>query len=327
VTRLFDTPEVDEPQEAWGRTTTLVQSPDLAEALAHGPFSRALTLAIECSGLSLHRLQYRLGQRGVHISTTTLSYWKNGRSRPERPDSLHGLRVLEDLLGLPDRVLVGLLGPRRPRGRWVSPVAGSVRLEHLYEQPDALVEMMHGLNMPNVQPLQKVSVDESLRVGADRVQQHLRVREVVRANQDRVAHSYVLLRNISPGCPPQVVDTRYCRLGRVRVCPDSAMMLAELVLDRVLFHGDSTILEYELDVRDNEPDPRYDRRFQQAAHEYVLQVGFHPDAVPARCSSYRRDTASAPDQEIEPVWISQHQMAHLVRLDVTPGIYGLTWSW
>src|ERR1700755_1156694 len=103
----------------------------LAVALRDGPFSRALELAIEVSGLSLQRLQDRLAEVGVHLSTTTLSYWRTGRSRPERPDSLRGVQVLERVLGVPPTGLTGLLGPRRPRGRWVRPVPGVVRGEQL----------------------------------------------------------------------------------------------------------------------------------------------------------------------------------------------------
>lgn len=300
---------------------------ELADALEHGPFSRALTLAIQHGGLSLHRLQYRMAQHGVHVSTTTLSYWKNGRSRPERAGSLHAVGVLENLLGLPDRTLVALLGPRRPRGRWINPEGAGLRIEHLFDEPDELVSLINGLDMPMLQPLRVISVDESLEVDADRRQRRLRVREVVMATEDRVAYSYIALRGITPGRPPAVLSTKFCRLGRVRVCEDMSLLLAELVLDRVLAKGDKTVREYELDIRDTEQDTLYDRRFPLSAHEYVLQVNFHPDAVPARCTSFRQDTASAPVEDIGQVWIDHEHVAHLVEVDLTPGIYGLRWEW
>ncbi|WP_163567467.1 hypothetical protein [Fodinicola feengrottensis] len=89
---------------------------ELSEALERGPFHRALTLAVQASGLSLQRLQQRLADNGVSVSITTLSYWKHGRSQPERAGSLQGVRVLEKLLRLPPESLTGLLGqPRRAR--------------------------------------------------------------------------------------------------------------------------------------------------------------------------------------------------------------------
>jgi hypothetical protein len=268
-----------------------------------------------------------MAQRGVHVSTTTLSYWKNGRSRPERAGSLHAVQVLEDLLGLPDRNLVALLGPRRPRGRYVAPEGGGLRIEHLFDEPGELVSLINGLDMPLLQPLRVISVDETLEIDADRRQRRLRVREVVMATEDRVAYSYIALRGISSGQPPMVLGTKFCRLGRVRMCEDMSLLLAELVLDRVLAKGDKTVREYELDIRDTEQDTIYDRRFPLSAHEYVLQVNFHPDAVPARCTSYRQDTASAPVEDIGQVWIDHEHVAHLVQVDLTPGIYGLRWEW
>ncbi|WP_372660845.1 transcriptional regulator [Amycolatopsis kentuckyensis] len=82
---------------------------ELARALADGPFSRALSLAIDRSGLGLARLRDRLAGAGVPVSTTTLSYWRTGRTRPERPDSLRAVAVLEDVLGVPARALTELL--------------------------------------------------------------------------------------------------------------------------------------------------------------------------------------------------------------------------
>lgn len=302
-------------------------SDDLADALANGPFSRALTLAIQHSGLSLHRLQYRMTQQGVHVSTTTLSYWKNGRSRPERPGSLHAVHILENLLGLPDRTLVALLGPRRPRGRWVNPSGAGLRIEHMFDEPDELVSLINELDMPTLQPLRVISVDESLDVDAQRHQRRLRVREVLMATEDRVAYSYIALQGVSAGRPPTVLSTKFCRVGRVRVCESMSLLLAELILDRVLAKGDKTVREYELDIGDTEGDTLYDRRFPLSAHEYVLQVNFHPDAVPARCTSFRKDTTSSPVEDQEQVWIDHEHVAHLVRVDLTPGIYGLRWDW
>ena len=122
----------------------------LADALRDGPFHRGLALAVEVSGLSLQRLQHRLAEAGVHLSTTTLSYWRTGRSRPERPDSLRGVQVLERVLSLPAGALVGLLGPRRPRGRWVRPEPGVVRLEQLLPMSNVAAKLARELDMPQV---------------------------------------------------------------------------------------------------------------------------------------------------------------------------------
>jgi hypothetical protein len=82
------------------------------------PFPRALDQAIASSGLSLDRVRARLARHGVQVSIATLSYWRSGRSRPERRDSLRAVRILEEQFGLSPGSLTELLGPRRPRGRW-----------------------------------------------------------------------------------------------------------------------------------------------------------------------------------------------------------------
>ncbi|MCI0689357.1 MAG: hypothetical protein L0Y54_19295 [Sporichthyaceae bacterium] len=98
---------------------------ELAEALRTGPFERALRLAIRSRGLTLERIRVRLLERGVRTSLASLSNWQRGRCRPERARSLQAVRELEDILGLPADSLVTLLGPRRPRGRWLQRAADS----------------------------------------------------------------------------------------------------------------------------------------------------------------------------------------------------------
>jgi hypothetical protein len=93
---------------------------ELAVALRTGPFEHALRLAIRSRGLTLDRLRVRLLERGVRTSLASLSNWQRGRCRPERVPSMRAVRELEDILGLPGDSLVALLGPRRPRGRWLA---------------------------------------------------------------------------------------------------------------------------------------------------------------------------------------------------------------
>lgn len=93
---------------------------ELAVALRTGPFDHALRLAIRSRGLTLDRLRVRLLERGVRTSLASLSNWQRGRCRPERALSLRAVRELEDILGLSGDSLVALLGPRRPRGRWLT---------------------------------------------------------------------------------------------------------------------------------------------------------------------------------------------------------------
>ncbi|GAA0612191.1 hypothetical protein GCM10010174_32160 [Kutzneria viridogrisea] len=294
----------------------------LEDALEHGPFERALTLAVDASGLSLHQLQCSLADQGVQISTTTLSYWKNGRSRPERPDSLRGLAVLETVLELEPGALAGLLGPRRPRGRWLDPTVGQMWGGVSYLEP-----LLTWLDMPSRAPLRRLSLHEALHVGPDRINRRLQIREVLRASEQRVGRTVAMLRGIPGGSPPALTSTRYCRVGRVRSVAADAFLIAELVFDRQLAEGETTILEYEFEFADTVPDDRYDRRFMQRTSEHLQEVHFSPEALPASCQSYRMDSPTSAEDVLGEVRVDAAHPAHLAQVDVSPGIYGLSWTW
>ncbi|MFC7616236.1 hypothetical protein ACFQV2_24925 [Actinokineospora soli] len=105
---------------------------ELRQVLRTGPFEVALDAAIEASGLTLERLRSRLADCGVTVSRTAISYWRTGRSRPERDESLAALAGLEQVLGLPSASLVALLGGRRPRGRTPGRQAGTLSRRSLW---------------------------------------------------------------------------------------------------------------------------------------------------------------------------------------------------
>jgi hypothetical protein len=298
----------------------------LAVALRDGPFSRALELAIEVSGLSLQRLQDRLAEVGVHLSTTTLSYWRTGRSRPERPDSLRGVQVLERVLGVPPTGLTGLLGPRRPRGRWVRPVPGVFRVEQLLPMATVAARLASQLDMPQAPELERLSVVDQLWVGADRTVRRMQVRQVLRAVTDRVTRSFVMHYGEHSMHAPSLVSTKYCRVGRVRTDEESQFLGVELILDRVLAEGDTTIVEYELDPAYC-ADAHFERSFRSGARQHILQVQFDPAAVPTRCVSYQRAGPEAPYEESHEAWINSELAAHVARIDMEPGLYGMRWEW
>ena len=298
----------------------------LATALRDGPFARALGLAIEVSGLSLQRLQYRLGEVGVHLSTTTLSYWRTGRSRPERPDSLRGVRVLERVLDLPPTSLTSLLGPRKPRGRWVRPVPGVFRLEQLLPMSGVVTRLASQLEMPQTPELDRLAVVDQLWIGPDRTVLRMHTRQVLRATTDRVSRCFVMHYGEQTRHTPAVVGTRYCRVGRVRQDEESQFLGVELILDRVLAEGDTTILEYELDAA-HCVDDHFERSFRSGGHQHIVQVHFDQAAVPTRCVSYRRAGPEAPPEEAREAWINHEFAAHVARVDLQPGLYGMRWEW
>ncbi|WP_328457609.1 hypothetical protein [Amycolatopsis sp. NBC_00438] len=295
----------------------------LAHALADGPFCRALSLAVDQSGLGLARLKDRLAAAGAPVSTTTLSYWRTGRTRPERPESRRAVTVLEDVLGLPAGSLTGLLD--RPDGGR-SPV-GLVRWERLWGPRNGVVPVLNSFEAADDPALVVLSLHESLHVRADRSLSRLRVREVVRAVAEPVQARVVTLRGCVAGTPPRLVATRYCGPGRTEVLPEHGFLVSELVLSRSLAEGETAILEYEFDYTDGVPDTSYDRRFRHPVAEHLQEVHFDAKALPSSCHAYRLDSPDGPERETAEVVVSPVVPAHVFRTGVVPGILGMRWSW
>lgn len=302
---------------------------ELAQVLRSGPFSVALHLAIEAKGWSLERIQRTLLARGIGVSLSTLSYWRRGRSRPERPDSLRAVGVLEEALDLPPHSLASLLGPRRPRGRWLDHPVASAPLAKLWAGSDDLARLYTRFADGPDDHLTRLSVTDDYYVGPDRTGQRLVSRLVVRAEADRVARCLVTYwAEERDGSIPAISDTRYCRVGRVRDELATGFTVVELILDRVLNRGECAVLEYSFDVpHQNEPTDDYNRRFVSPARQYALSVVFDPDALPTRCFSYQKATVDGPDRWVDELWLAAAHTVQTVVFDIAPGLVGIRWDW
>ena len=301
-------------------------------AVQAGPeaFAVGLHAAIEASGLSLYTLQQQLAARGATVSVTTLSYWRRGRSQPERQVSLRAVALLEELLGLPEQSLSGLLGTPRLRGRWAAQRQKPEvrRFDELWPDDPWLLGVLEELDAPPPDSLERLSVHDSYHLDAQRGQYLLRVRQVVRATTDRVSRCMVGFQTKEAREDPAVFNlVRNARVGRLRHRPDSGFVLAELLLDTPLNTGDTAVFDYELLLRNGEPATNADRRFATPAREYVLQVHFDPAAVPAHCYHYERDCGDSEDRLRRPLWIGPSGTAHVVALDLPPGVVGIRWEW
>ncbi len=301
---------------------------DLAHALRTGPFSAVLHLAIEASGKRLEEIQERLAEQGISVSLTTLSYWRRGRSRPERPDSLRAVRLLEEILGLPTESLISQLGPRRPRGRWLAHPAGFLDIDRLFEDSTSVEKMLGELDNRMHQEITRLSLHDLYVLGAERQEISLSTRQVLRANVDKVSRAVGVFRTDDTSGPRMKIHAvRNCRVGRLRSDVDGGLLAAELIFDRVLAAGETVVVEYEFLSPSVEAANNYYRAFAGPVGEFVLQVQFDAGAVPARCYRFERRTVAAPDQGVKEVWIGNTHGAHLVAYDVPPGIMGMRWEW
>lgn len=305
------------------------QAPAPEPVPATGTFAETLHSAIEASGLSLDRLRSALAQRGVRVSVTTLSYWRRGRSQPERASSMLAVGLLEQLLTLPRGTLSSLLGPPRPRGRWVSAaVPGSLPMEEIWPEEAQIAQVFEELDAPPIGELERLSVHDAYYVDAQQFGVLLRMRQVVRATAGGVSRCLVVHKadEGTTGCP-EISSVRHARLGRVRRRPEIGLLVAELLLDRPLGLGDCTVFEYEVELPPGAPTTVYGRRFAVPVREYVLQVHFDPSAVPAHCERYERDPGAETDRVRQRLWIGASASAHVLATEQQPGQTGIRWEW
>jgi hypothetical protein len=299
---------------------------DLAHAVRTGPFSAVLHLAIEDRGMRLEEIQERLAAAGVRISLTMLNYWRRGRSQPEKPESIKAVGLLEGILSLPSQSLLAQLGPRRPRGRWPTQPPGRLGVDRLFSN-QSVISMIKELDSWMYHELTRVSMHDVYLVGPKRQELGLICRQVMRANIDRVSRAVGIFHSDDLTAPITINALRNCRIGRVRAEPGTGAIAAEIVFDRVLSLGETVVVEYEFRVDSSYFTDNFYRGFSVPIGEYLLQIQFDADAVPAKCYSFERHSISAPDQGVREVWIGSTQGAHVLACQIPPGVVGMRWEW
>ncbi|MFI1966554.1 hypothetical protein ACH429_20995 [Streptomyces pathocidini] len=315
---------------------------ELERVLRTGPFPLALRTALTVRGLALQRVQHRLAQRGVKVGVTSLSYWQQGARRPRRPESLRAVRVLEDVLDLPDRALSRLLEPgftgstgsigstgsgdgREEAGR---PAARSYRL--LLDPAEALEQLLAELETPADGGLHTVGHHERVRIGPARELRARDSQQVVRAHRDGVDR-YLAIHHGDPGCAPERVAVRAtenCRVGRVRWHGPSGVIVAELLFDARLRTGETYVFGYGFEDGTGGPSGEYVRGFSFAGGQYVLQVRFDEAALPVRFRRFARAAVGARRTGMRELTLNgPHRSVHAVEQSVRPGILGIGWDW
>ncbi len=292
--------------------------------LRSGPFDVALRAAIQARGLSLERLREHLHAHGVSITAATLSYWQSGRSRPERRESVLGLRCLERVLEVPPGSLTALLGPPRARGRWPRQVPASSELGRFWPHREVVDEAVRDVDTRWDERLSRISQHDVVLVGPDREERAIRSRQVLRAESDGPDRWVAILHLDEHDRPlPILRSLRGCRPGRTVHRPEDGLLVVELLFDRPLARGETVLTEHTLANRAPcPPATNYERKFRFPVREYVLEVRFSPSALPVRCEQYSAEEGGA--DRVVPV--TPDDSVHGVALNFGPGRYGFRWS-
>lgn len=286
----------------------------MADAL--GSFSDTLRRAIADRGLGLERIHAHLERRGTTVSVATLSYWQSGRSQPERRTSLEALPHLEEILDLHPGALLTTLPSSRDRARR----AEVVGLDAVWPEPPC-TGVLGRLDTRWDEELDRISVHEVLVMDANRRQETLTVRQVLRARVDGPDRRVVLHCHEDPRAGlSSIHPVQGCRLGPVHTDRNNVVG-AELVFPRPLRRGETHLLEYRLVSGDPAPfECEYQRRLRLRIRLYVLEVRFAAGAVPASCESFR-------DGETRPLQLGDDHAVHLVDTDCTVTGTGIRWAW
>lgn len=324
-------PSPDQPARPDRVGSACPSDAELAALLEHGPFPDALRAAIAASGLSLDRIQYRLGRRGVRISVATLSYWQSGRRRPERPTSIAALGQLEEVLGLGPSALSALLGPPRPRGRRGG--EGLPAMESFWGQKNGALELLSGVYTDTDRDLRRLSQYDRARIGANHRMQSLFCRQVMRAETNGVDR-WMLVSDWGEATRPArpiITHVRNCAVGAVHTSEDSSVFCVELLFERPLRRGETLLFEYELAnpraaAPATEPSDRVCRKFRVPCREYLLELLFDPSALPARVQQYSLDP-DGPHPRTRNLAISASGSAHTIAMDLGAGEFGIRWDW
>ncbi|GII90657.1 hypothetical protein [Sinosporangium siamense] len=303
------------------------EHPALGDALRTGPFDRALQLAIQSRGLSLERIHSRLAERGIPVSVASLSYWQRGISRPERPSSMLAVRALEEILDLAPDSLVTLIGPRRPRGRWLGHVPGSLTYQDVCQAHHGLGSLLDGIDNPVDGQLETLSHHESYLIGPRREELAARSRVVFRARCDGVDR-YIAIHHNEEGVAPIDVTSDLCRIGRIRSDPARGLTAAELLFDRPLTSGETYVVEYAFTTTGGGPAAtQYVRGFRFPTREYLLQIRFDEAAVPPRCYQTWQPNVETAAADLQELRIDNWNTVHLFEFESRAGVHGIRWEW
>lgn len=300
---------------------------ELGEALRHGPFELAIKLALRARGLSLERLEHHLAERGLKVSASSLSNWQTGRSRPERSESIRVLNGLEQLFDLPPNSFVRLLGPQRPRGRWMGHVPGSVRYGALFDDHARLSALSAEVKVADDRRCLALSVQDRVTLRPDRRFRAVHVQQVITALVGGVDGCLVFY-HAEDGPLPEIVAREGCRLGRARTDRHAGIAIAELLFDCDLDRDDIYLVDYEFRFGPAEPpSDYYYRAFRNPCRQYLLQVRFAPVAQPVRCFGFSSPRVGVAMTDTGSLACHRGRPAHLLVTDHPPGIVGIRWEW
>lgn len=287
--------------------------------MAHPGFPEAFADALAMRGVSLAWLHQRLVERGHPVSPAALSYWRSGRSQPERRTSRDALAEIEHLLRVPPGGLLSHLGPsRRPGPRPAERTlrdmfAGNPGMER------ALADLgFEGLYDELLEQVRHLVIDVDPEGRVSRIQ----VRAVMQARRDGARRTPLLMTTDERGRVPTFVPVAGCEIGRW--VEGAGVYAAELLLDHELAKGETLPYELTIELPEAWADTWFDHYAARRLTELLVWVRFDAGRVPAHVERY---TIDGGDESSERLELGDGSTAHALARGFGPGVLGLRWGW
>jgi len=284
-------------------------------------FPEAFAESLLRRGVSLSWLHQRLVESGHPVSPAALSYWRSGRSQPERGTSRDALVEIERLLRVSPGTLVSRLGPsRRPGPRPAERALREMFAEHPGMETALETLGFEGLYDELVEQVRHITADE----GADGRIREFRVRAVMQGRRDGARRTPLILTAEDQSQLPRFVPAAGCSIGDVAMDRETGVYATELVLERAIAKGELHPYELTIELADPEDETFLDHYAARRLSELLVWVRFDPDHVPTHIERY---TIIGDREESEKLDLGEGSTAHAVARGFGPGILGLRWGW
>jgi hypothetical protein len=284
-------------------------------------FPEAFAEALVRRGVTLSWLHRRLVERGQPVSPAALSYWRSGRSQPERGTSRDALEEIERLLQVPRGGLSGLLGPSRRPG----PRPAERTLRELFEENPGLEPALgvlgfEGLYDELVEQVRHITAD----VGPDGRVRSYRVQAVMQARCDGARRTPLILTTDDQRRLPRFVPVAGCTMGRTTMDTRTGVFAGELLIERTLRKGEQHPYELRIELAEPSAETFLDHYAARRLTALMVWVRFDPARVPTHVERF---TVRAEGEESRRLDLGDGSSAHALARGFGPGILGLRWRW
>jgi hypothetical protein len=283
-------------------------------------FPEVFAAALERRGVSLAWLHERLVERGHPVSPAALSYWRSGRSQPERGTSRDALVEIERLLRVEPGHLVQRLGPSRRPG----PRPGEKNVRDLLDESPAMQAALtelgfEGLYDELVEQLRHITIDLDDQGRATVIQ----VRAVMAARRDGARRTPLLVTLDDRGELPVFVPVAGCAFGKSCFDVTGGVLALELLMDHELRKDESALYELRIELPTPSDDRFYDHYAARRLAELLIWVRFDRGRLPVRVERFRQIDGV---EESEPVDLGGGTGAHALARGFGPGLLGVRWA-